>query len=162
METESIRTIYRKTELWTTFLLLIDLPLFGIVYLYHNSGNLHWDLPTFPVFLHGILVGAGITLLIVQYVLFHKQLKAALEEISLVEKVKIYTQATLQRFILLFLVSILSTFGLLVYQSPWYILLFAVCLVFFSLGKPSPDRIARLVKVKKEDREILREASRPA
>jgi hypothetical protein len=40
--------------------------------------------------------------------------------------------------------------------------MFTLALVFFSLGKPSPDRMVRLMKLKKEDRELLTEISRPA
>lgn len=162
METEEIRKIYRKTELMTTLLLLVSLGLFGIVYLYYNSGNLDWDLPSLPEILNWIAIGVCIVILIWQYVLFHKQLKPAMGDISLIEKVKIYTQATQLRFWNLFIVSIVATIGLLLVQSPMYVLIYAVCMVFFSLGKPSPDRIARLLKLKKEDREFLREASRPA
>jgi hypothetical protein len=41
------------------------------------------------------------------------------------------------------------------------VVVFALALVFFSLGKPSPDRMVRLMRLKKEDRELLREISRP-
>lgn len=80
---------------------------------------------------------------------------------SLVEKVEIYAQATSFRFWLLFLIAILSTIGLLLDQGAVHILIFALCLVFFSLAKPSVDRISRLMKLKKEDRELLRETTRP-
>ena len=161
METEEIRKIYRKTELLTTLVLLVSLPAFALVYLYYNSGNLDWDLPSLPDFVNGFILGGGVAMLVGQYVLFHKQLKPALGDLSLLEKVKIYTQATLKRFLILFGASILATIGLLLNQDPSHIVIFALCLVFFSLGKPSPDRIARLLRLKKEDREILREASRP-
>jgi hypothetical protein len=42
------------------------------------------------------------------------------------------------------------------------VVVFALALVFFSLGKPSPDRMMRLLRLKKQDRELLVEISRPA
>ncbi|WP_026951460.1 hypothetical protein [Algoriphagus mannitolivorans] len=161
MENQEIRKIYQKIEQLSLVVLLIAIPPFGVVYLYHNSGNLDWGLPSLPDFANGLLVGINIGLLIGQYMIFHKKLKTASEEMSLVEKVKIYAQATTFRFWMLFLISILSTVGLLLDQGAVHILIFAVCLVFFSLAKPSVDRISRLMKLKKEDRELLRETTRP-
>ena len=63
---------------------------------------------------------------------------------------------------LLFLVGVLSSLGLLFSGNAGFVVVFALTLVFFSLGKPSPDRMARLMKLKKEDRELLTEISRPA
>jgi hypothetical protein len=80
---------------------------------------------------------------------------------DLESKSKIYLSATKNRFLILFLVSILSSVGLLFFKSPAFVFLFAVTLVFFSLAKPSPDRMTRLMKLNKEQRELLKEATRP-
>ncbi|WP_157963267.1 hypothetical protein [Algoriphagus litoralis] len=161
MDNEEIGRIYRKTERLTLLILMVSLPLFGMVYLYDTSGNLSWDLPSPPGFVNGFLIGFSSMLLIGQYVIFHKKLKLTFAVDELVDKVRIYSQATDQRFWILFLTSILATLGLLFYHNPVYTVIFAVTLVFFSLAKPSPDRMARLMKLKKEDRELIREASRP-
>ena len=161
MENQEIKKIYRKLEQLSLITLLIAIPPFGVVYLYHNSGNLDWDLPGLPDLLNGLLVGVNIGLLIGQYVVFHNKLKSDSNELSLLGKVKIYASATTVRFWMLFVVAILSTIGLLLDQGAVHILVFAVCLVFFSLAKPSVDRVSRLMKLKKEDREFLRETTRP-
>jgi hypothetical protein len=161
LDHEEIGIIYRKTERLTLLLLMVALPLFGMVYLYDSSPNLSWDLPRLPGFIGGFLIGFSIGCLIWQYVVFHKKLKSTFGTPELLEKVRIYSEATNQRFWFLFLVSILATVGLLFSQNPVYTVIFAVTLVFFSLAKPSPDRMARLMKLKKEDRELIREASRP-
>jgi hypothetical protein len=161
LETEEIRRIFRKTDQLTMIILLVSLPAFGVVYLYHNSGNLNWGLPVLPEFFNGLFIGLGFAMLLGQYLVFHQDLKRAHPEQALVEKVKIYSKATSKRFVILFCISILSTIGLLLNQGAIYIVIFAICLVFFSLGKPSPDRLSRLLKLKKEDRELLREAARP-
>jgi hypothetical protein len=98
--------------------------------------------------------------LVGQDLIFRKKIKLTLNETELLKKVKIYCKATTQRFLFLFLVSVGATVGLLFDGNPFYIVLFALALVFFSLAKPSPDRMARLMKLKKEDRELIREASR--
>jgi hypothetical protein len=153
LDNGEIGTIYRKAEQLTLFILLASLPLFAFVYLYYNSGNLSWNLPLLPGFVNGLLIS--------QYVIFHKKLKLGFLQDELIEKVKIYCNATKQRYLFLFVVSIVASLGLLFYKNPVYVVIFAVTLVFFSLGKPSPDRMARLMKLKKEDRELVREASRP-
>ena len=161
MDNEEIGRIYRKTERLTLIILLIALPAFGMVYLYHNSGSIPKDLPELSGFPNGFLIAFSVTLLVGQYWAFHSNLKKSFAQSELIEKVKIYAKATTQRFLFLFLVSICSTIGLFLSGNAFFIIIFAVTLIFFSLAKPSPDRMARLMKLKKEDRELIREASRP-
>lgn len=161
MEIQELRKIYQRTERLTLIILLIALPAFGMVYLYHNSGNISKDLPKLSGFPNGFLMVFSVTLLVGQYWAFHSNLKKSFAQSELIEKVKIYAKATTQRFLFLFLVSICSTIGLFFSGNAFFIVIFTLVLVFFSLAKPSPDRMARLMKLKKEDRELIREASRP-
>jgi len=161
LENQDLRKIYHRTERLTLIILIISLPIFGMVYLYHNSGSITKDLPELSGFPNGFLMTFSVTLLVGQYWAFHVNIKKTFAQTELLEKVKIYAKATTQRFLFLFLVSICSTVGLLFSGNPFFIVLFALALVFFSLAKPSPDRIARLLKLKKEDRELLREIARP-
>ena len=162
MEKEELRTIYHRTERLTVVVLLLALPAFGLVYLYQQSGRFTQTLPILPTWTQYLLLGAGFLLLILQYGLFHQKIKRSSQQESLLEKVGLYAAATRQRFLILFLVSVISTAGLYWTGSPGFVFLFTLTLVFFSLGKPSPDRMVRLMKLKKEDRELLTEISRPA
>ena len=162
MENQELRKIYHQTERLTLIILIISLPIFGMVYLYHNSGSITKDLPELSGFPNGFLMTFSVTVLVGQYWAFHVYLKKTFAENELLEKVKIYAKATSQRFLFLFIVSICSSAGLLFSGNPFFIIIFAVTLVFFSLAKPSPDRMARLMKLKKEDRELLREIARPS
>lgn len=161
METQELRKIYHDTERLTLIILLLALPIFGGVYLYHNSGSISKDLPDLPGFLNGFLLSFCPILLLGQEFTFRKKIKLTFGELELIEKAKIYCQATTQRFLFLLMVSIGASVGLLFSGNPFYIVIFALALVFFSLAKPSPDRMARLMKLKKEDRELLREIARP-
>jgi len=160
MEKEELRAIYHRTERLTVVVLLLALPAFGTVYLYQQSGTFSQTLPLLPTWAQYILLGAGVLLLVLQYVLFHQKIKQSFQQELLLEKVGLYAAATRQRFLVLFLVSMISTAGLYWSGSPGFV--FTLALVFFSLGKPSPDRMVRLMKLKKEDRELLTEISRPA
>jgi hypothetical protein len=162
MEKEELRTIYHRTERLTVVVLLLVLPAFGTVYLYQQSGIFLQTLTLLPTWAQYILLGAGVLLLVIQYLLFHQKIKQSFQRESLLEKVGLYAAATRQRFLILFLVSMISTAGLYWSGSPGFVFLFTLALVFFSLGKPSPDRMVRLMKLKKEDRELLTEISRPA
>ena len=160
MELAEIRSIYRKTEQFTVILLILALPAFGSVYLYQNSATLSWNMPSMPVLIEYSLAAICTVSIVSHYVIFHRKIKQSFGQETLVEKVKTYCAATERRFLLLFMVSIFATIGLLFSKNPVFTIIFAVALVFFSLGKPSPDRMARLMKLKKEDRELIREASR--
>lgn len=162
MEKKELRAIYHRTERLTVVVLLLALPAFGTVYLYQQSGTFSQTLPLLPTWAQYILLGAGVLLLVLQYVLFHQKIKQSFQQELLLEKVGLYAAATRQRFLVLFLVSMISTAGLYWSGSPGFVFLFTLALVFFSLGKPSPDRMVRLMKLKKEDRELLTEISRPA
>ena len=50
MEIELLRVAYRRTEQQTLICLLLSLPLFGIIYLYQQAGNLNKTIPQLPFF----------------------------------------------------------------------------------------------------------------
>lgn len=159
---EQLKKKYKSLEVVILILMVVSLPLFGMVYLYYNSGNMDWGLPVLPDWIDDLLYGAGIGLLLVQYLLFHKNLKAAIQLEDLFQKLSSYLKATQVRFLILFLTSLLSTVGLLFFKSPMYVVIFAVTLLFYSLAKPTPDRIKRLLKLSKEDAEIVKEIAMPS
>jgi hypothetical protein len=161
LELQEIRTIYRNTDRLTMLLLIVSLPAFAMVYLYQSSGNANWDLPSLSDYTVWALAGAAVMVLVFHFILFQRAISLARQQAELIDKVKIYCKATRQRFWILFLVSLLATAGLLLSENPIFTLIFALTMVFFSLGKPSPDRMARLMRLKKEDRELIRQASRP-
>lgn len=141
--------------------MLVALPVFGIIYLFYESEKKLMDVPEIPEFLVWLLASICIVGLILQYLRFGQKIKLTFVKDELLEKVKIYSQATNQRYLILLLASLVSSLGLLLSKNPVFTLFFAIVLVFFSLAKPTPDRMARLMKLKKEDRELIRDASRP-
>ncbi len=161
MEVSELRRIYKSAEQLILILMAIVLPIFGMIYLYHNSGNLDWDLPNLPSFFEEVLIGFGIGLLLVQFLLFRKRIKSSFLTEELILKLRTYTSATKERYVLLFFISLISSAGLLLFENPIFIVIFAVTLIFFSVGKPTPDRISRLLKLDKDQKEQIRLASRP-
>jgi len=161
LEIQDLRKIYKQTEQRSTIVMLLALPVFGVIYLFFESGKKLMDVPEISEALVWILASICAVGLIIQYFQFGKKIKLTFGKDELLEKVKIYSQATNQRYFILLLASLVSSLGLLLSKNPVFTLLFAIVLVFFSLAKPTPDRMARLMKLKKEDRELIREASRP-
>lgn len=149
-------------EVRLLILLGLSLPLFGLVYLYYNSGNLNWELPQLPSVVEIGLAGVGVFFLLAQFLIFRKRTQGIERIEDLLAKIQIYTSASLQRIHLLTLSCLLDAVGLLFFKNPIFVVLFAITLVFFSLAKPSPDRIIRMMKLSKKEGDIIREASRPA
>jgi hypothetical protein len=162
MEIDLLRAAYRRTEQLTLICLVLALPLFGGIYLYQQGGNLDKTLPQLPLFAQVLVLVASLGLLAVHYFLFHRRIKATFAQKELSEKILGYLAATKQRHWLLFFVAVASSLGLLFSSNRGFVVVFALTLVFFSLGKPTPDRMMRLLKLKKQDRELLVEISRPS
>lgn len=161
MEIQEIRKVYRKSEQVSLAVMLLALPVFGIIYLFLDSGKHLMDVPEIPEFLVWVLALICIVILVAQYLVFNQKIKLTFNKEVLLEKVKIYSQATIQRYLILLGASLMCSLGLLLSQNPVFTLLFAITLTFFSLAKPTPDRMARLMKLKKVQMDLIRAAARP-
>lgn len=161
MEIQEIRKIYKKSEQVSLVVMLLALPVFAIIYLFFESGKNLVDVTETPEFLVWVLALISIALLVAQYILFDQKIKLTFKKEELLEKVKIYAQATIQRYLILLGASLVSSVGLLLSHNPIFTLLFAITLTFFSLAKPTPDRMVRLMKLKKVQMELIRAAARP-
>lgn len=162
MEIDQLRAAYRRTEQLTLICLVLALPLFGGIYLYQQGGKLEKTLPQLPLSAQVLVLVGSLVLLVVHYFLFHRRIKATFAKEEISAKILGYLAATKQRHWILFLVAVTSSLGLLFSSNPGFVVVFALTLVFFSLGKPTPDRMMRLLKLKKQDRELLVEIARPS
>ncbi|WP_192350801.1 hypothetical protein [Algoriphagus sp. Y33] len=161
MEIQEYRRVYKNLDQLILILLVLVLPVFGMIYLYQSSGEDTWDLPELPLFVGHILSGGGIGLLVGQYLRFRKSVKDVFQTDNLLKKLKIYAGATRERYIILLVTALICSAGLLFFGWAIYNAIFAVTLFFFSISKPTPDRIKRLLKLNTEDAEVIRLASRP-
>ncbi|WPR76182.1 hypothetical protein [Algoriphagus sp. NG3] len=161
MDIQKYRKVYKNLDQLILILLILILPIFGLIYLYQSGGNISQDLPDLPLIFGQVLSGAGIGLILAQYLLFRKRIKAIFQTEDLLAKLKTYAQATRERYLILFGVGLICSAGLLFFGSAIFNVIFAVALFFFSIAKPTPDRIKKLLKLSKEDAEIIRLASRP-
>ncbi|SNR99176.1 hypothetical protein SAMN06295967_101398 [Belliella buryatensis] len=154
MEKDPIRPIYDRLERTSLIIIACSIPVFAIVYLYSQNNTLDFDRPNLPAWLDFVFLGFIYAILAVGYMNFHKAIKVVLANpMDLLDKVIIYKDATLNRLKLLLLSSILSPTGLLIFENNGYIIAYALTLVLISLGKPSPDRMVRLMRLKGEEKE---------
>lgn len=137
-------------------LIAIPLPFFAIAYLFTQNGTVSLDVPQLPMFLNTFGLAFVYAILAVHYLIFHNSIKKIITgKFELNEKVNLYADATMTRFWILFASGILCSLGLLFFEDPGYTIAFAITLVFSSLGKPSPDRIVRLLKLRGEEKEEI-------
>jgi len=152
----NLKSRFRVLERNVLILTGLPLPAFAFAYLYTNSSNMKLDLPVLPEFLGSILLSVAIALLVLQWYNFHRGMKRnRLSNLPLEERVQRYETLTIQRFWKLFAVGLICAVGLLFYQSAGFTLAYAVTLVYVSLGKPTPDRIAKLLRLKGEERDMV-------
>lgn len=161
MEITELRRIYTKLERNTLILIAIPLPFFAFAYLYTQSPIIELSLPESNSFWGGFSLTFLITLLAGHYLAFHSKIsKGQNPSLDITEKVEIYAQATMLRFWFLFGIALWGSLALMITENPLFTIILAINLIFFSLGKPTPDRIVRLLKLKGEERQQVEELKR--
>jgi hypothetical protein len=154
LEEKDIRKIFEKMERNVLILIAIPIPFFAVVYLNSQNSTISFDLPELSTFWDSFGLGLAVSILFFQYFNFQTSIKRILQgNLDLENKLALYSQATIQRFWILFVSTFISAMGLLFFDNPGFTMAFAVTLLFFSLGKPSPDRIVKSLKLKGEEKE---------
>ncbi|MBS9523859.1 hypothetical protein KIH41_09680 [Litoribacter ruber] len=152
----NLKARFRVLERNVLILTGLPLPAFAFAYLHTNSPNMELNLPELPVLLGTVLLSLVIAFLVLQWFNFHQGIKKVRKsEISLEEKVDRYSVLTMQRFYKLFFIGFACAIGLLFYDSAGFTIAYAVTLVYVSLGKPTPDRIAKLLRLKGEEKDLI-------
>jgi hypothetical protein len=157
----AIKRKFRILERDVLLLIAFPLPVFALVYLYTTSDTMSINVPDLPGFLNFFVLGVASALLLFQYNGFRNSMKKLRQgSKNLEEKMSEYAKATLTRFWLLFWVGIICADGLLFYYNPVFTVLYAVNLMFVSLGKPTPDRIVKSLNLKGEEKDMVFEINR--
>ncbi|ERM83092.1 hypothetical protein P872_06360 [Rhodonellum psychrophilum GCM71 = DSM 17998] len=161
MENTVIREIYRKLERNVLIQIAIPLPFFAISYLYTKNGTIDYGGFNLASYWNSLTFGLVIALLIFQLVHFTSATKKIIKGgHELDKKFSLYAEAVSFRFWILFLTGFISAAGLYFLNNPNFTIAFAVTLVFISLGKPSPDRVASALKLKGEEKDLVMDLKR--
>jgi hypothetical protein len=162
LEKIRIRKIYVTLERNVLILIAIPIPFFAIIFLSSQNGTIDYDIPEFPVFWDYFGLAFVYALLGLHYITFHSVInKINAGNYELEKKVKMYAKATISRFWVLFVSVFICAAGLLFFENSGYTIAFAITLVFSSLGKPTPDRVIRLLRLKGEEKMEIEELKRP-
>lgn len=153
---QDIKSNFRRLERNVLILTGLPLPIFAFAYLYTTSKSMELDLPSFPELLNSVLMGLVVGLLVVQWLHFHRGIKKTrISNSSLDDRLHSYKKLTISRFWKLFAIGLMCGIGLLFYENPGYTIAYAVTLIYVSLGKPTPDRIAKLLRLKGEEKDLV-------
>lgn len=143
-------------------LIAIPLPFFAFVFLSSQNGTLDFNLPELPAFWDSFGLGLAYAFLAMHYFAFQSSIKKIRAgNFELEKKMSMYYRATLSRFWVLFASTFICVAGLMFFENSGYTIAFAISLVFMSLGKPTPDRIIRLLRLKGGEKEMIEELKRP-
>lgn len=135
-------------------LIAIPIPFFAVTYLNSQNSTFSIDLPDVSPFWDSFGLGLVVSILVIHYFNFHTAIKRIINgNFDLETKMSLYSQATMLRFYMLFVTTLICAAGILFFENAGYTVAFAVTLIFFSLGKPTPDRIIRLLKLKGEEKD---------
>ncbi|MCH6235407.1 hypothetical protein MMU05_15680 [Aquiflexum sp. AIY15W] len=156
MEDSQLRKIYDNLERTVLIMIAIPIPFFGFVYLNSESPIFFFNVPQLPGFWEYFGLGTVFTLLLAQFVVFQKESKGIVNSnYDLPIKLHSYSKASFKRFGLLLVAALISALGLFLFENPGYTVSFAIALLFFSVAKPSPDRIIRSLKLVGEEKELV-------
>jgi len=153
---DNIKTRFRLLERNVLILTGLPLPPFAFAYLYTTSRSMEISLPEIPLLFNSIMMGLVVGLLVVQWLQFHRGIKKArVSNTTLDERIQSYKELTMSRFWKLFAIGFICAAGLLFYENPGFTIAYAVTLIYVSLGKPTPDRIAKLLRLKGEEKDLV-------
>jgi hypothetical protein len=102
----------------------------------------------------GILFIALI-MVILATVAFKKQVDSINPEIHLRDKLDLYYAASITRSFLYEIATLTTITGMIISGEQVYVAYYTITLVAFSITYPTMHRIAGLIKLKKDEREIL-------
>jgi hypothetical protein len=156
-----IRGLYERLERLVLILIAFPIPFFAVVYLDAQNKMLFTEVPIISTSWEKIGLTTILVLLGLHYLNFQKDIRSIkMSNQELVMKVQRYSKATAKRFWVLMIAALVCAAGLLLFQNPVFTLLFAITLVFYSLGKPTPDRMVRLLKLKGEEKKAVLDLKR--
>lgn len=153
------------------FYLMVGLSLIAFVWVYLNlpaiTPNIIFSVPAYRPYLHGLFLLGSLALLIWSLVQYRKSIKdpgafSGPENIQekVIAKVSFFRATSLKLYLLLTLSTLLVVAGFYLSARPEYAAAYSVLLIVFSLYRPTPERMMKDMKMKKEERDYFIEAAR--
>lgn len=134
----------------------IPLLLFGWLYLEASTHRLEPRVdPKNIVWIFSILTLMSVFLLYLGNKLYYQKLSIAQSINTLVEKLLIYKKAVYWRFLFFGIAGLIITLGIYITASELFAISFSIVIVLFSINNPSLIRIAKALKLKDKEKEII-------
>lgn len=170
MKQPETSSIARKFEnLSNIFYLMVGVPLVIFGWIYLNLKNIEkWGLfatPYTAAVLNAVIIVVALALAFRAYRKYKGQLanpglpaEQAAGRQQVIEKANFFAVVSLQFYWSLTISTILVVIGFYLSAEEFYIILYSILLVLFSINRPTLDGLIKGMKLKKEEQELLFEA----
>lgn len=160
-------SVARKFEnLNNVFYLMVGLPLLLFAWTYLNlkliSPWVYFEEPLTGTFLHALILVVVIVLPVLAYKRYKKEIATASSAskdvqntVSLREKVNVFISASLRFYYVLTISNILVVIGFYFSAEEFYIFFYSILLILYSINRPTPDRMVKELRFKKEEKEAF-------
>lgn len=163
--------VARKFEnLSNLFYLMVGLPLLAFTWVYLNLKTIspwrYFEDPTAEIFLHAVILSAATFFVGAAFLQYRRRLSAleGAEDVpkaeSLEEKTERFVQASLRKYLMLTAGTVLVVLGFYLSTAEFYVPVYTVLLVIFSITRPTPEKMGKDMGMKKEERKALKVAAR--
>ena len=143
------------------FYIMVGIPLtiFLVLYLLFRQNTYTSIYPNMPEFLINILAVIFIIAGITSFIFYFKKLPFAQKASTLRAKLEQYYQICYYKFSMLLVISILNLFCYFLTAHTFFAGVYILHLIMFALNNPSYYNVVGNLKLKKEEREILKNNS---
>lgn len=167
-QTEHSPIASRFQRLSSLFYLMVGLHLVAFSWVYLNlkfwTPRFFFQSPEGAVAGHVAIVGLAIVLgvlAVVRYRQRYGEMTTLAEERegmkALEKKVQLFYEASLRKYIFFTAATLLLVLGFYLSLNEFYVPLYAIALILFSINQPTAERIGRDMQLTKEEREMLKE-----
>lgn len=147
------------------FYLMVALPLLAFIWIYLTlqtiTPNIIFSVPVYRPYLHGLFLLSALALAVLAFVQYRRRIKdqeaaeIAKSFNSITEKVSIFRAASLKKYILLTLSTLIIILGFYLSAEPNYAAAYSFLLIAFSINRPTPDRLVKDMGMNKEEQEVV-------
>lgn len=154
-------------KLTNLFFLMVGVPLVAFAWIYLNLKTINphdiFMVPAFRPYLHAgiLLLSLAIAVLaVIQYRHRFTGLEPDTSEQegvkeSLNEKVQIFKEASLKKYVLFTISTLIIIGGFYLSSEETYGAAYSILLILYSINRPTPERLVKDMRLKKEERELV-------
>lgn len=155
MKFSTVREYLQKLHNLLYAIVLAPVLFFGYIYLEAGYGSRPMPTPKPGDVLSYAVIFLQVALLIASLATFSKRLRAIRNLEGLRARLDAYGKATMMRFVFMSAIAFLGVAGLLFTENPIHVGLFVLLMIVLSFWWPSPNKISRDLRLKRDEREVV-------